>query len=216
MMTFASEVTKDYTYKCCCLKKYAESASVGRHTYMLIWITIPQDYHLYQYDLDDLFSGAASALKTEVSVLHSPFKVMPLWHHHIPDKPERATWRTGYPRPSTSLWRKGYGRHFTKHLKTLTEFYIEVKERTGTEALKKIEEKAYAIARKDTSGNGRIHPQPEHHALREKSSRIQFHQLWNRHFSRRPHGHGETAESYHRRPGYPWRSTSLPHTDIQS
>ena len=65
-------------------------------------------------------------------------------------------------------------------------------------------------------GHGGAHPQPEHHAFaRGKSSRVQFHQLWNRHFSRRPHGHRGTAESYHRRPGYPWRSTGLPHTDIQ-
>ena len=33
MMTFASEVTKDYTYKYLLPKKICRSTSVGRHTY---------------------------------------------------------------------------------------------------------------------------------------------------------------------------------------
>mgnify|MGYP004714619385 FL=1 len=46
---------------------------------------------------------------------------------------------------------EGVRKTFRKHLKTLTEFYIEVEgKEPGTEALKKIEEKAYAMTRKDT------------------------------------------------------------------
>lgn len=46
---------------------------------------------------------------------------------------------------------EGVRKTFRKHLKTLTEFYIEVEgKEPGTEALKKIEEKAYSMTRKDT------------------------------------------------------------------
>ena len=41
---------------------------------------------------------------------------------------------------------EGVRKTFRKHLKTLTEFYIEVEgKEPGTESLKKIEEKAYAM-----------------------------------------------------------------------
>ena len=74
------------------------------------------------------------------------------------------------------------------------EFYRSRRlKRTRTE-VKKIEEKAYAMTRKIHISNGRIHPHLNTmHSRRGKSSRIQFHQLWNRYFSRRPHGHRGTG-----------------------
>ena len=230
MMTFASEVTKDYTYKYLLPKKYAEAHQLGDiHIHDLDYYPTKTTTCI-QYDLDDLFERG---FRTKNGSIRTPQSIQSYATlATIIFQTNQNEQHGGQAIPAFDFFMaEGVRKTFRKHLKTLTEFYIEVEgKEPGTEALKKIEEKAYAMTRKDThrrkglsankkryaSGHGRLYPQPEHHAFaRGKSSRVQFHQLWNRHFSRRPHGHRGTAESYHRRPGYPWRSTSLPHTDIQ-
>ena len=48
MMTFASEVTKDYTYKYLLPKKFAEAHQLGRHTHSIdLELLSDQDHHLH-------------------------------------------------------------------------------------------------------------------------------------------------------------------------
>lgn len=97
MMTFASEVTKDYTYKYLLPKNMPKHISWATYIYM-IWITIPPRLPLVSNMTWMTCSNAASALKRKYpySTVHS--KLCHSGHHHIPDKPERATRRTGYSR----------------------------------------------------------------------------------------------------------------------
>lgn len=111
MMTFASEVTKDYTYKYLLPKNMPKRISWATYIYM-IWITIPPRLPLVSNMTWMTCSNAASALKTEVSVLHSPFKVMPLWPPSYSKQTRTSNMADRLSPPSTSLWRKGYGRHF--------------------------------------------------------------------------------------------------------
>lgn len=111
MMTFASEVTKDYTYKYLLPKNMPKRISWATYIYM-IWITIPPRLPLVSNMTWMTCSNAASALKTEVSVLHSPFKVMPLWPPSYSRQTRTSNTADRLFPPSTSLWRKGYGRHF--------------------------------------------------------------------------------------------------------
>lgn len=111
MMTFASEVTKDYTYKYLLPKKYAEAHQLGDiHIHDLDYYPTKTTTCI-QYDLDDLFERGFRT-KTEVSVLHSPFKVMPLWPPSYSRQTRTSNTADKLFPPSTSLWRKGYGRHF--------------------------------------------------------------------------------------------------------
>ena len=111
MMTFASEVTKDYTYKYLLPKKYAEAHQLGDiHIHDLDYY--PTKIPLVSNITWMTCSNAASALKTEVSVLHSPFKVMPLWPPSYSRQTRTSNMADMLSPPSTSLWRKGYGRHF--------------------------------------------------------------------------------------------------------
>lgn len=111
MMTFASEVTKDYTYKYLLPKKYAEAHQLGDiHIHDLDYYPTKTTTCI-QYDLDDLFERGFRT-KTEVSVLHSPFKVMPLWPPSYSRQTRTSNMADRLSPPSTSLWRKGYGRHF--------------------------------------------------------------------------------------------------------
>lgn len=111
MMTFASEVTKDYTYKYLLPKKYAEAHQLGDiHIHDLDYYPTKTTTCI-QYDLDDLFERGFRT-KTEVSVLHSPFKVMPLWPPSYSRQTRTSNTADRLFPPSTSLWRKGYGRHF--------------------------------------------------------------------------------------------------------
>ena len=76
MMTFASEVTKDYTYKYLLPKKFAEAHQLGDiHTFM-IWITIRPKPPLASNMIWTTCSNADSAPKTEVFALPNPFKAM--------------------------------------------------------------------------------------------------------------------------------------------
>ena len=98
MMTFASEVTKDYTYKYLLPKKYAEAHQLGDiHIHDLDYYPTKTTTCI-QYDLDDLFERGFRTKKRKYpySTVHS--KLCHSGHHHIPDKPERATRRTSYSR----------------------------------------------------------------------------------------------------------------------
>ena len=73
MMTFASEITKDYTYKYLLPKQYAEAHQLGDiHIHDLDYYPTKTTTCI-QYDLDDLFERGF-ILRTEVSVHLSLFK----------------------------------------------------------------------------------------------------------------------------------------------
>lgn len=75
MMTFASEVTKDYTYKYLLPKKFAEAHQLGDiHIHDLDYYPTKTTTCI-QYDLDDLFERGFRT-KTEVFALPNPFKAM--------------------------------------------------------------------------------------------------------------------------------------------
>ncbi len=105
MMTFASEVTKDYTYKYLLPKRFAEAHQLGDiHIHDLDYYPTKTTTCI-QYDLDDS-SNAASVLKTEVSVLRRASKATPLLlqSYSRPTRTSNTADRL-FP-PSTSSWQR--------------------------------------------------------------------------------------------------------------
>ena len=104
MMTFASEVTKDYTYKYLLPKRFAEAHQLG-------------DIHIHDLDyyptktttcmIWTISSSAGSVPKTEVSVLHKAYKAM----QHSPLSSSRPTRMSSMADKqslhSTSSWQRG-------------------------------------------------------------------------------------------------------------
>ena len=105
MMTFASEVTKDYTYKYLLPKRFAEAHQLGDvHIHDLDYYPTKTTTCI-QYDMDDLFERA-SAPRTAASARRKASKVM----LRLPPSSSRPT-RTSSTAdrqspPSTSSWQK--------------------------------------------------------------------------------------------------------------
>ena len=150
MMTFASEVTKDYTYKYLLPKKYAEAHQLGDiHIHDLDYYPTKTTTCI-QYDLDDLFERG---FRTKNGSIRTPQSIQSYATlATIIFQTNQNEQHGGQAIPAFDFFMaEGVRKTFRKHLKTLTEFYIEVEgKEPGTEALKKIEEKAYAMTRKDT------------------------------------------------------------------
>ena len=149
-MTFASEVTKDYTYKYLLPKKYAEAHQLGDiHIHDLDYYPTKTTTCI-QYDLDDLFERG---FRTKNGSIRTPQSIQSYATlATIIFQTNQNEQHGGQAIPAFDFFMaEGVRKTFRKHLKTLTEFYIEVEgKEPGTEALKKIEEKAYAMTRKDT------------------------------------------------------------------
>ena len=78
MMTFASEVTKDYTYKYLLPKRFAEAHQLGDiHIHDLDYYPTKTTTCI-QYDMDDLFERGFRT-KTAVYVPRKAFKAMLPW-----------------------------------------------------------------------------------------------------------------------------------------
>ena len=111
MMTFASEVTKDYTYKYLLPKKYAEAHQLGDiHIHDLDYYPTKTTTCI-QYDLDDLFERG---FRTKNGSIRTPQSIQSYATLAPSYSRQTRTSNTAdklFP-PSTSLWRKGYGRHF--------------------------------------------------------------------------------------------------------
>lgn len=136
MMTFASEVTKDYTYKYLLPKNLPKRTNWVTYTFM-IWITIRPKPPLASNMIWTTCSNADSAPKRKYS--HSPIhsKLCNISHYHIPNQPKRTAWRTGYT-GFRFFMAKGVRKTHLKHLQTLTDFYREVEGKEPNEdALKK-------------------------------------------------------------------------------
>ena len=105
MMTFASEITKDYTYKYLLPPQYAEAHRNGDiHIHDLDYYPTKTTTCI-QYDLDDLFERG-STQNTAASVPHSPYKAMPHWRP-LSSRPTRTSSTEDRPfRHSTSSWPK--------------------------------------------------------------------------------------------------------------
>lgn len=97
MMTFASEVTKDYTYKYLLPKRFAEAHQLGDiHIHDLDYYPTKTTTCI-QYDMDDLFERG---FRTKNGSIRTPqsTKVMPHWQlssskpirtNNMADKPSR-------------------------------------------------------------------------------------------------------------------------------
>ena len=121
MMTFASEVTKDYTYKYLLPKKFAEAHQLGDiHIHDLDYYPTKTTTCI-QYDLDDLFERGFRTKKRKYS--HSPIhsKLCNISHYHIPNQPKRTAWRTGYT-GFDFFMAKGVRKTHLKHLQILDGF----------------------------------------------------------------------------------------------
>ena len=150
MMTFASEVTKDYTYKYLLPKKFAEAHQLGDiHIHDLDYYPTKTTTCI-QYDLDDLFERG---FRTKNGSIRTPQSIQSYATlATIIFQTNQNEQHGGQAIPAFDFFMaKGVRKTHLKHLQTLTDFYREVEGKEPNEdALKKIEEKALAMTHKDT------------------------------------------------------------------
>ena len=124
MMTFASEVTKDYTYKYLLPKHFAEAHQLGDiHIHDLDYLPDKRRPPV-QYDRGSLERG----FRTKNGSIYRASKVCFTLHHHLPDQPERGSWRTGNPRLRL-LHGKRVAKSFRKHPASFINFYVAMERR---------------------------------------------------------------------------------------
>lgn len=107
MMTFASEITKDYTFKYLLPKQYAEAHQLGDiHIHDLDYYPTKTTTCI-QYDLDDLFERGFHT-KTEAYVHRSQSRATPHWlpSYSRPTRTNSTADRQSLP--STFSWPKGF------------------------------------------------------------------------------------------------------------
>ena len=136
MMTFASEVTKDYTYKYLLPKKYAEAHQLGDiHIHDLDYYPTKTTTCI-QYDLDDLFERG---FRTKNGSIRTPQSIQSYATlATIIFQTNQNEQHGGQAIPAFDFFMaEGVRKTFRKHLKTLTEFYIEVEgKEPGTDRLR--------------------------------------------------------------------------------
>lgn len=150
MMTFASEVTKDYTYKYLLPKRFAEAHQLGDiHIHDLDYYPTKTTTCI-QYDMDDLFERG---FRTKNGSIRTPQSIQSYATlATIIFQTNQNEQHGGQAIPAFDFFMaKGVRKSYQKHLKMFSTFYeeIEGKQPEG-EALKKIEAKACAQTRKDT------------------------------------------------------------------
>ena len=150
MMTFASEVTKDYTYKYLLPKKFAEAHRMGDiHIHDLDYYPTKTTTCI-QYDLDDLFERG---FRTKNGSIRTPQSIQSYATlATIIFQTNQNEQHGGQAIPAFDFFMaEGVRKTYRKHLKTLTDFYTEMEGKApDSDALKKIEEKAHTMTRKDT------------------------------------------------------------------
>ena len=150
MMTFASEVTKDYTYKYLLPKRFAEAHQLGDiHIHDLDYYPTKTTTCI-QYDMDDLFERG---FRTKNGSIRTPQSIQSYATlATIIFQTNQNEQHGGQAIPAFDFFMaKGVRKSYQKHLKMFSTFYeeIEGKQPEG-ESLKKIEEKAWTQTRKDT------------------------------------------------------------------
>lgn len=150
MMTFASEVTKDYTYKYLLPKHFAEAHLLGDiHIHDLDYYPTKTTTCI-QYDMDDLFERG---FRTKNGSIRTPQSIQSYATlATIIFQTNQNEQHGGQAIPAFDFFMaKGVRKSYQKHLKMLSAFYEEIEGcQPEGEALKKIEEKALTLTRKDT------------------------------------------------------------------
>lgn len=150
MMTFASEVTKDYTYKYLLPKRFAEAHQLGDiHIHDLDYYPTKTTTCI-QYDMDDLFERG---FRTKNGSIRTPQSIQSYATlATIIFQTNQNEQHGGQAIPAFDFFMaKGVRKSYQKHLKMFSTFYEEIEGRQPEgESLKKIEEKAWTQTRKDT------------------------------------------------------------------
>jgi ribonucleoside-triphosphate reductase len=150
MMTFASEVTKDYTYKYLLPKRFAEAHQLGDiHIHDLDYYPTKTTTCI-QYDLADLFERG---FRTKNGSIRTPQSIQSYATlATIIFQTNQNEQHGGQAIPAFDYFMaEGVRKTYRKHLKSLTEFYIEMEgHEPSDEARLKIQHKAEEQTRKDT------------------------------------------------------------------
>ena len=110
MMTFASEVTKDYTYKYLLPKRLPKLTNWETFIFMT-WIIIRQKRRLVSNMTWMICSNAVSVPKTAVSAPHKAFKVMQLWLRSSSRQTRTSSTADRQFPPSTFSWQRVWPSH---------------------------------------------------------------------------------------------------------
>lgn len=150
MMTFASEVTKDYTYKYLLPKRYSEAHLLGDiHIHDLDYYPTKTTTCI-QYDLDDLFERG---FRTKNGSIRTPQSIQSYATlATIIFQTNQNEQHGGQAIPAFDFFMaKGVRKSYKKHEKMLSDFFCEMEgHEPDEEAMQKIREKAWALTRKDT------------------------------------------------------------------
>lgn len=150
MMTFASEVTKDYTYKYLLPKKLAEAHQLGDiHIHDLDYYPTKTTTCI-QYDLEDLFERG---FRTKNGSIRTPQSIQSYATlATIIFQTNQNEQHGGQSIPAFDFFMaKGVRKSYQKHMKMLTDFYRKMEEHEpDEEGMKRIREKAEKLTRKDT------------------------------------------------------------------
>jgi ribonucleoside-triphosphate reductase len=150
MMTFASEVTKDYTYKYLLPKRFAEAHQLGDiHIHDLDYYPTKTTTCI-QYDLADLFERG---FRTKNGSIRTPQSIQSYATlATIIFQTNQNEQHGGQAIPAFDYFMaEGVRKTYKKHLKSLTEFYVEMEgHEPSEEAQAKIRHKAEEQTRKDT------------------------------------------------------------------
>ena len=166
MMTFASEVTKDYTYKYLLPKRFAEAHQLGDiHIHDLDYYPTKTTTCI-QYDMDDLFERG---FRTKNGSIRTPQSIQSYATlATIIFQTNQNEQHGGQAIPAFDFFMaKGVNKSFRKHLSSFISFYIAMETNTAVEEkairalieehlpsikehLARVIEKAYQQTRKDT------------------------------------------------------------------
>src|SRR5574344_734055 len=150
MMTFASEVTKDYTFRYLLTKRFDEVPQLGDlHIHDLDYFPTKTTTCI-QYDLDDLFERG---FRTKNGSIRTPQSIQSYATlATIVFQTNQNEQHGGQSIPAFDFFMaEGVRKTFRKHLKNFTELYTAVHGAAPTaEELKRIEVKAQEQTRKDT------------------------------------------------------------------
>ena len=137
MMTFASEVTKDYTYKYLLTKKFAEAHQLGDiHIHDLDYYPTKTTTCI-QYDLDDLFERG---FRTKNGSIRTPQSIQSYATlATIIFQTNQNEQHGGQSIPAFDFFMaKGVLKSFYKHLTSMISFYLEMEDKAVDEKALKI------------------------------------------------------------------------------
>ena len=210
MMTFASEVTKDYTYKYLLPKRFAEAHQLGDiHIHDLDYYPTKTTTCI-QYDMDDLFERG---FRTKNGSIRTPQSIQSYATlATIIFQTNQNEQHGGQAIPAFDFFMaKGVAKSFRKHLASFINFYVAME--NGTQA----DEKAIRTLIKEHLSSIKS-TEAEREALRIALIALQI-IIDKEHLTRIAEKAYQrdrrAAESYHRRTRNTWRSARIPHSDIQ-